>query len=449
MAIKKNAILITAAVLLITMSFAVAACAADVSVSDEENLRDMLTAGNSVTLTADIQLTNGNITLSTGTPAHNLNGFSLTAAQNQRVFDIRNDAAFTLTDTSGGGKVAGNGIVSENGAGIYIHSGGVFIMNSGCISGFQTEKDGGGVGIADGTFTMNGGTITGCSAAGWSGGGGVYVGCSTDEEGYVLNYGVFTMNGGTITNCEATDDFGSGGGICAENTFTMNSGTITNCRATGMLGNGGGIAIKSGPFTMTNAMITDCVSKSNGGGVSISFGDFTMTKSTITGCSAGDGAGVSYSGWSSFAINDGIIKDNTAESGTGIYSISPVNVSGITELSNVELLKLGDEYYIIIAENGFSGSVQNIKLSSAETREENPSEWLGQTIVKNGASVKNSFTLSTSSLYDGYELAVNGADLVLAEKTKQTEKSPASPAPFAGLLAGLGTAAVFFGLRRK
>ena len=114
---------------------------------------------------------NGNIAL-TGTLSINnknlsidLNGHTITAANNQRAFNISNGGTLEIKDSVGNGIVQGNGTVSGSGGAIYMEgSGSALTISGGTIQGFTASTSGGGVYMRDGTFNMTGGAIENCTA---------------------------------------------------------------------------------------------------------------------------------------------------------------------------------------------------------------------------------------------------------------------------------------------
>ena len=173
----------------------------------------------------------GNITL-TGTLSINnkklsidLNGHTITAANNQRAFNISNGGTLEIKDSVGTGIIQGNGTVTGSGGAIYMEgSGSTLTISGGTIQGFTVSAHGGGVYMRDGIFNMTGGAIENCTAS--TSGGGVY-----------MNDGTFNMTGGAIENCTAPEGAGvkmypDSGNTC---TFTMSdSAEIKNCSNDGV-----------------------------------------------------------------------------------------------------------------------------------------------------------------------------------------------------------------------
>ena len=176
----------------------------------------------------------GNITL-TGTLSINsknlsidLNGHTITAANNQRAFNISNGGTLEIKDSVGNGIIQGNGTVTGSGGAIYMEgSGSALTISGGTIQGFTVSAHGGGVYMSGGTFTMTGGKIYNCSSSGkYLSGGGVF-----------MAEGTFDMSGGSIENCTAHEGAGvkmypDSGNTC---TFTMSdSAEIKNCSNDGV-----------------------------------------------------------------------------------------------------------------------------------------------------------------------------------------------------------------------
>lgn len=177
----------------------------------------------------------GNITL-TGTLSINnkklsidLNGHTITAANNQRAFNISNGGTLEIKDSEGNGIIQGNGTVTGRGGAIYMEgSGSALTISGGTIQDFTVSAHGGGVYMSGGTFTMTGGKIYNCSSSGTNlSGGGVY-----------MAEGTFDMSGGSIENCTAHEGAGVEMYPDSENTtctFTMSdSAEIKNCSNNGV-----------------------------------------------------------------------------------------------------------------------------------------------------------------------------------------------------------------------
>lgn len=172
----------------------------------------------------------GNITL-TGTLSINnkklsidLNGHTITAAKNQRAFNISNGGTLEIKDSVGNGIIQGNGTVTGSGGAIYMEgSGSALTISGGTIQGFTASTSGGGVYMRDGTFNMTGGAIENCTA---SEGAGVKM---YPDSG---NTCTFTMSDSAeIKNCS-----NDGVSIAWSGTskFTMSGGTIDNNKGYGL-----------------------------------------------------------------------------------------------------------------------------------------------------------------------------------------------------------------------
>lgn len=229
---------------------------------------DQLTYTNNeckVRLTKDIVMT-GAVTVNNGNRLTiDLNGHTLTAAENSRAFFIQN-GALTIEDSIGGGVIQGSGTVNGYGGAILMNgsdSNNALTLAGGTIRGF-TATDGGGVYVSGGSFEMSGGTISACNAA--NAGGGVYV-----------SSGSFEMSGGSIENCTAHE--GAGVKVLASSgkaSFSMSgSGEIKNCNQDGV-----SIAAIGGTseFSMSGGTIED----NSGFGVWVDNGSAVMSGGSVT-----------------------------------------------------------------------------------------------------------------------------------------------------------------------
>ena len=261
---------------------------------------DQLTYTNNeckVRLTKDIVMT-GAVTVNNGNRLTiDLNGHTLTAAENSRAFLIQN-GALTIEDSIGGGVIQGSGTVNGYGGAILMNgsdSNNALTLAGGTIRGF-TAKYGAGVSMGNGTFRMTGGAIRNCSATGGKAdGGGVYV---------------------------------SGG------SFEMSDGTISACNAANA---GGGVYVSSGTFEMSGGSIEDCTAHEGAGvKVLVSSGkaSFSMSGGTIEGSSR-DGVSIAAigSGTSEFSMSGGTIEDNSrygvwVDNGSAVMSGGSVKGSG-------------------------------------------------------------------------------------------------------------------------
>ena len=172
-----------------------------------------------------------------------LNGHTITAAKNQRAFNISNGGTLEIKDSVGNGIIQGNGTVTGSGGAIYMEgSGSALTISGGTIQGFTASTSGGGVYMSDGTFNMTGGAIENCTApegAGVkmypdSGNTCTFTMSDSAEIKNCSNDGVsiawsgtskFIMSGGTIDNNKGYGLWTSSG---SNTEITLSGGTITN-----------------------------------------------------------------------------------------------------------------------------------------------------------------------------------------------------------------------------
>lgn len=198
----------------------------------------------------------GNITL-TGTLSINsknlsidLNGHTITAANNQRAFNISNGGTLEIKDSVGNGIIQGNGTVTGHGGAIYMEgSGSALTISGGTIQGFTASTSGGGVYMSDGTFNMTGGAIENCTApegAGVkmypdSGNTCTFTMSDSAEIKNCSNDGVsiawsgtsrFKMSGGTIDNNKG---YGLWTSARSNTEILLSGGTITNSESYDMV----------------------------------------------------------------------------------------------------------------------------------------------------------------------------------------------------------------------
>lgn len=153
-----------------------------------------------------------------------LNGHTITAANNQRAFNISNGGTLEIKDSVGNGIIQGNGTVTGHGGAIYMEgSGSALTISGGTIQGFTASTSGGGVYMSDGTFNMTGGAIENCTAPEGAG-----VKMYPDSG----NTCTFTMSDSAeIKNCS-----NDGVSIAWSGTskFIMSGGTIDNNKGYGL-----------------------------------------------------------------------------------------------------------------------------------------------------------------------------------------------------------------------
>lgn len=97
-------------------------------------------------LTGTLSINNKNLSI-------DLNGYTITAANNQRAFNISNGGTLEIKDSVGKGIIQGNGTVTGRGGAIYMEgSGSALTISGGTIQGFTVSAHGGGVYMSGGTF---------------------------------------------------------------------------------------------------------------------------------------------------------------------------------------------------------------------------------------------------------------------------------------------------------
>jgi len=174
-------------------------------------------------LSGDITLT-GTLSINNKELSIDLNGHTITAANNQRAFNISNGGTLEIKDSVGKGIIQGNGTVTGHGGAIYMEgSGSALTISGGTIQGFTASTSGGGVYMSDGTFNMTGGAIENCTAPEGAG-----VKMYPDSG----NTCTFTMSDSAeIKNCS-----NDGVSIAWSGTskFIMSGGTIDNNKGYGL-----------------------------------------------------------------------------------------------------------------------------------------------------------------------------------------------------------------------
>lgn len=287
---------------------------------------DQLTYTNNeckVRLTKDIVMTKA-VTVDSGNRLTiDLNGHTLTAAENSRAFFIQN-GALTIEDSIGGGVIQGSGTVNGYGGAILMNgsdSNNALTLAGGTIRGF-TAKYGAGVSMGNGTFRMTGGAIRNCSATGGKAdGGGVYV-----------SGGSFEMSDGTISACNAAN---AGGGVYViSGSFEMSGGSIEDCTAY----EGAGVKVypssgKTASFSMTGGEIQNC----NTNGVSI----------------------YAIGGTSEFSMSGGTIEDNGGD-GVRVDAGSAVMSGGSVTRSELYDIRIGSSATLTVNNTQVGGTVLNM-----------------------------------------------------------------------------------------
>ena len=231
----------------------------------------------------------GNITLTDTLSINNkklsidLNGHTITAANNQRAFNI-NGGTLEIKDSVGNGIIQGNGTVTGSGGAIHMEgSGSALTISGGTIQGFTASTNGGGVYMSDGTFNMTGGAIENCTAPEGAG-----VKMYPDSG----NTCTFTMSDSAeIKNCS-----NDGVSIAWSGTskFIMNGGTIDNNKGYGLwTSSGSNTEILLSGGTITNSERYDMVIHT---GVQLRVNDATVSgkiqnRGTITGTGSAEFTG--------------------------------------------------------------------------------------------------------------------------------------------------------------
>lgn len=284
---------------------------------------DKLTYTNNVCkirLAADTVMT-GAVTVNNGNRLTiDLNGHTLTAAENSRAFFIQN-GALTIEDSIGGGVIQGSGTVNGYGGAILMNgsdSNNALTLAGGTIRGF-TAKYGAGVSMGNGTFRMTGGAIRNCSA--------------TDGGVYVFG-GSFEMTDGTISACNATN---AGGGVyVSSGSFEMSGGSIENCTAH----EGAGVKVhaSSGETASFSMKGSGEIKNCNTDGVSI----FARG-----------------SGTSEFTMDGGTIEDNGGD-GVRVDAGSAVMSGGSVKDSELYDIRIGSSATLTVNNTQVGGTVLNM-----------------------------------------------------------------------------------------
>ena len=287
-----------------------------------------------------------------------LNGQTITATGNDRIFHVSGGGKLTITDCGSGqltcnenaqgafggaaiyvtasqlnlyggtitGFTATNGTDNVFGGAVHIGNNSVFNMYGGTITGNTAGIEGsalayGGAVLINGTFNMYGGEISDNKtvAKGNAYGGGVF-----------LDAGSFTMHGGTISGNTAK----AGGGVFVKNgTFAMNGGAIAANTSTE--GAGGGVRVEAGTITVTGGAITGNTSATNGGGIYTAGGiGLTMHGGTISGNkAASNGGAITVQG--AFVMTGGEVTGNsvTTEGPGGVFAGDTITLSGDVKIS--------------------------------------------------------------------------------------------------------------------
>lgn len=332
------------------------ACGVDHSADHKWNSAFSLSSGEyffdeAVDLTDEIKI-EGNVTIC-------LNGKTITAANDRRIFNIQNGGSLTICDCKGNGVIKDGNVINREGTSggttggaVYVEANCKFILNGGEITNCSAKKGGGVYVNSGGTFIMDGGIISKNDS---EEGGGVYV-HKNDPDKNITSGGVFTMRGGTIFNNEAVHQ-GGGVYICGDKNsinnvgeFTMSGGIISENNSE----EGGGV-YTAGTFTMSDSnskIFGNTATSTYGGGVSVS-GDnakFIMESGTLSDNKAKNGGGVYVSKQGKFEMNGGTIgaKNEATNNGGGVYMAAgdgEITISG-GKISNNESNNNGGGIYV-------------------------------------------------------------------------------------------------------
>ena len=304
---------------------------AQTNVATESELRNAITDGANITLTADITLSE-KLTIGNGqTVTIDMNGHklsrSLSANENYGMVIYVNGGNLTIDDSSSDKSGSIEGGRSYNGAGILCESGSTLIVNGGTFTNndvSRTESGNQGRGGAifmnpNTTLTINGGVFDGNSAYQ---GGAIYLDDNSTVSGTVATA---TISGAEFKNCWVTGD---GGAIYNQGKLTVSNCTFTGNKSTdgGGIYNDSGAQLTSNGSTYTSNSVTE-----HGGGGMTNYGTLTVNGGTFTNNSGiGNGGGI----WTNQNISmKGLvtIKDNTGNGGSNnlyLAGSSVINVTG-------------------------------------------------------------------------------------------------------------------------
>ena len=316
-------------------------------------------------LTEDVQLTDVQL-IGAGEQVNLcLNGHTVKAADNCRIYTIGKGAVLSITDCQGAaGKLTGGN--SAYGGAININRTAVFNLYAGTLTGNKARTNSSGAGDEGGavymqsgndsehggTFNMYGGEISG-NSAGVGGAVRVQGGSSASVAGSI------NIFGGRISGNTAT----RGGGIYASDdaTVTVSGGSISDNTATNTADAGGG-AIYASNVTLDikgGSISGNTGSGNNGGGVMITGARASLNISggTFSGNTAKNGGGILAQASSQVSISGGKFTGNKAESDGGAIYISTNSTLKFTggTVSGNEAGRYGGGACLLRSENTFSG----------------------------------------------------------------------------------------------
>ena len=227
-----------------------------------------------------------------------LNGYTLTAAENSRVFYVKGDLSVIDSSANKTGVITGG--KATRGGNIYVDSGAAFTLYSGSILDGVADNELGARYAEGEKFDENGNDMVGKLKS-----------TSNGRGGNIFSNGIVTLKGGTVAGGKATNGSGYGGNICST---SLSAKIVINDGATVT----GGSAKSGG-----NLMVMYSVIEMNGGVIS-----------DVVAGSAIDMSGTPGGGYSTLIVKGGKITDKITASNAGntiIISGKPV----------IEMLSLG------------------------------------------------------------------------------------------------------------
>lgn len=327
----------------------------------------------------------------------NLNGHKIDrnlgkAVDGGNVILVKNNATFTLEDTSSAqtGMISGAFNAIDGGGGVL--NWGNLTLNGGTICNNKTTK-GGGTGIMSRHIvTVNGGTICNNYASG-SGGAMVVVG---EAE----------INGGVMSDNTVA---GTGGAIYVhfQSSLTINGGEILRNHSGA---NGGAIHVSSGHIIVNGGVISGNYSLVQGGALSVSIsGENGVPTANLYGGEISDnqakesGGGI-YTYNATLNIYDAKITDNLATRGGGGYfnQSSKINIYGGGIDGNFARYYGGGIYIMGSSVVMYNGSISNNTTTMLESDTTNGGGVLingGAKFTMNGGRVVNNVVDGTGSAF--------------------------------------------------
>lgn len=432
---------------------------------DAEEMTSLPTASGYYYLTQDIQMSAYTFPSQEQDIHLCLNGKTVTAAENDRHFNVSNKTVFTITDCAAevGGFTGGN---RTFGGSVNINAGGILNLYAGKFYGNNApDSEGGAIYLQRGTtidggiLNMYGGVVSGNTAL--YGGGiraaGLNTGATAKATVVNIYGGLITDNHtGTMTTVDAngkeTVTNGHGGGIdtaigtqlnlyggtiskntsayngggiyLAESTFIMEGGTISGNKAVNW---GGGLFDAIGKVTLNGGTFLDNQADARGGAFVANGTIMDIHKVTFTGNTAPEGA-VAYMNQTSKKINgvaticpakvtthDGaLFTGNTASKNAGVFLVAN---------PEVQLIMEGGEFTKNKAANG--GAIMiwrgaTVTMKSGKVTNNNVGLGIGGGVyvsndaffVMEGGTISNNTARIGSGVYgDRAELNLNGGSI--------------------------------------